>query len=73
MEKINIIKIIKKIYPSKKQKLSLENDLINDNILDSLELMKLILYLENNYKFKVKKYIKKNKKFVVKNLQNYLN
>lgn len=73
MSKINIIKIIKKKFPFIKQKLSYSSDLINDGILDSLELMNLISHLEKTTKFKVKIYLKNNKKFIIKNIENFLN
>ena len=61
MKKINIIAFIKKKFPFIKGKISKDADLVKDNILDSLELMELITFLEKNSKFKIKKYLKKKK------------
>ena len=73
MKKISIADIIKKKFPTVKTKITKESDLIEDNILDSLELMILISYLEEVSKFKVKNYLKKNKKFVIKKMEKFLN
>ena len=73
MKKINISIIIKKKFPSIKTKITKESDLLEDNILDSLELMNLISYLEEVSKFKVKNYLKKNKKFIIKKMEEFLN
>tara|TARA_B110000444_G_C18716012_1_gene536082 strand:+ start:731 stop:952 length:222 start_codon:yes stop_codon:yes gene_type:complete len=73
MKKINISIIIKKKFPSIKTKITKESDLIEDNILDSLELMNLISYLEEVSKFKVKNYLKKNEKFIIKKMEEFLN
>lgn len=62
MKKINLKNLIKKKFPSVKQKISKKTDLLNENILDSLELMNLIAFLEENSKFKVKNYLKIKKK-----------
>ncbi len=72
MKKISIADIIKKKFPSVKTKITKESDLIEDNILDSLELMNLISYLEKVSRFKVKNYLKKNKKFVIKKMEKFL-
>jgi acyl carrier protein len=72
MKKISIPDIIKKKFPSVKTKITKESDLIDDNILDSLELMNLISYLEEVSKFKVKSYLKKNEKFIIKKMEEFL-
>ena len=72
MKKISIPDIIKKKFPSVKNKITKESDLIDDNILDSLELMNLISYLEEVSKFKVKNYLKKNEKFTIKKMEEFL-
>ena len=72
MKKISIPDIIKKKFPSVKTKITKESDLIDDNILDSLELMNLISYLEKVSKFKVKSYLKKNEKFIIKKMEEFL-
>ena len=71
--KYNLIKIFKKVFPKKKIKILITNDLLRDNILDSLELINFIAALEKNYKFNSKKYFKKNKDFVIKNIEISLN
>ena len=53
MKKISIQDIIKKKFPSVKTKITKESDLLEDNILDSLELMNLISHLEQVSKFTV--------------------
>ena len=58
MKKISIQDIIKKKFPSVKTKITKESDLLEDNILDSLELMNLISHLEQVSKFKAKNGIK---------------
>lgn len=73
MKKINLKNLIKKKFPSVKQKISKKTDLLNENILDSLELMNLIAFLEENSKFKVKNYLKIKKKFIVEDIEKYSN
>ena len=73
MKKINISDIIKKKFPAVTTKITKESDLIGDNILDSLELMNLISYLEEISKFKAKNYLKKNKTFIIKKMEKFLN
>ena len=73
MKKINLTNLIKKKFPSVKQKISKKTDLLNENILDSLELMNLIAFLEENSKFKVKNYLKIKKKFIVEDIEKYSN
>jgi acyl carrier protein len=72
MKKINISDIIKKKFPYVKTKITRESDLLGDKILDSLELMNLISYLEKNSKFKIKIFLKKNKKFIIKKIEKFL-
>ena len=71
--KYNLIKILKKTFPKKKIKISSTSNLLRDNILDSLELINFIVSLEKNYKFNLKKYLKKNKHFIVQNIEKSLN
>tara|TARA_B100001248_G_C27361180_1_gene446592 strand:- start:287 stop:511 length:225 start_codon:yes stop_codon:yes gene_type:complete len=73
MKKINLINLIKKKFPSIKQKISQKSDLVGENILDSLELMNLLTFLEKNSKFKIKAYLKKKKKFVVQDIEKFSN
>ena len=72
MKKINISTIIKKKFPSIKTKFTKDSDLLNENILDSLELMNLISHLEKISKFKVRNYLKKNEKFIIKEMEKFI-
>ena len=72
MKKINLISLIKKKFPFIKEKISRNTDLANENILDSLELMNLITFLSENYKFKVNNYLKDKKKFIVSDIEKFL-
>ena len=72
--KKNLIKIIKKKYPKLKNKnLELETDLIEDRVFDSLDIVGFLSFLEKEYKFNFKKFMKNNKKFVIKLIQKELN
>ena len=72
--KKDIIKIIKKKYPKlKKEKITLQTNLTEDFIFDSLEMVSLFIFLEKKYKFDLKSYASKNNNFVVKNIQDFLN
>lgn len=72
--KFNLIKIIRLKYPKlKSKKINKETDLIEDLIIDSLELMGLIIHLEKKYKFKTKAYLKINNKFQIRLIENFIN
>ena len=71
--KHNLIEIFKQVFPKKKVKIYSSSDLLRDNILDSLELINFIVALEKKYNFNAKKYFKKNKDFVIKNIEISLN
>ena len=72
--KKDIIKIIKKKYPKlKKKKITIQKNLTEDFIFDSLEMVSLFIFLEKKYKFDLKGYVSKNNNFVVKNIQDFLN
>jgi acyl carrier protein len=71
--KHNLIEIFKQVFPKKKIKIYSSSDLLRDNILDSLELINFIVALEKKYNFNSKKYFKKNKDFVIKNIEISLN
>tara|TARA_B110000977_G_C11082108_1_gene493246 strand:+ start:3375 stop:3599 length:225 start_codon:yes stop_codon:yes gene_type:complete len=72
--KYNLIRIIKLKYPKiKNKRINEETDLIDDLILDSLELMGLIIHLERNCNFKTKVYLKNNNKFKIKLIQKFIN
>jgi acyl carrier protein len=71
--KNNIKNILLKNFPRLKKIKFIENDdLINNGILDSLELIKLLTILKKVYKFDLKKYQKKNNNFKIKNLENFI-
>tara|TARA_B100001094_G_C17835225_1_gene625183 strand:- start:94 stop:312 length:219 start_codon:yes stop_codon:yes gene_type:complete len=71
--KNNIEKILTKNFPRlKKTKISKNIDLIKNGIIDSLELMKLISYLEKKHKFNFNLYQKKNKNFKISNLEKFI-
>ena len=70
--KINLVKIIKLKYPNLKKKINKETDLIEDMIFDSLELMGFLTFIEKKYNFQTKKYLKKNNKFQIKLIEDFL-
>ena len=66
-------KMIKKIKPSIKKDLIQNNpDLIESGILDSFEMLELILLLEKKYNFNYDIYVKKHNNFKVKDLESYI-
>ena len=68
-KKFDIIGVLKKKFKFlKNKKISKNNDLLKDHILDSLELMSFLLILEKNTNFNIKKYLNKNKSFKIENL-----
>ena len=65
--------MIKKIKPSIKKDLIQNNpDLIESGILDSFEMLELILLLEKKYNFNYDIYVKKHNNFKVKDLESYI-
>lgn len=71
--KIDLTKIVKKKFPKiKGKKINKNTDLIEDLVLDSLELMNLILELEKKHNFKTKIFLKKNNKFQIKLIENFI-
>lgn len=70
----NNIKIIllKNFSRLKKIKFNENDDLINNGILDSLELIKLLTILKKVYQFDLKKYQKKYNNFKIKNLEKFI-
>lgn len=71
--KVDLIKILKKKYPRlKKKKINKNLNLTEDLILDSLELVDVLTYLENKYNFSIKLYIKHNKKFTINLIEEYI-
>ena len=70
---MTIYKMIKKIKPSIKKDLIQNNpDLIESGILDSFEMLELILLLEKKYNFNYDNYVKKHNNFKVKDLESYI-
>lgn len=70
---MTIYKMIKKIKPSIKKDLIQNNpDLIESGILDSFEMLELILLLEKKYNFDYDNYVKKYNNFKVKDLESYI-
>ena len=70
--KINLVKIIKSKYPNMRKKINKETDLMEDMVFDSLELMGFLAFIEKKYNFQTKKYLKKNNKFQIKLIENFL-
>ena len=69
----DLSKILKKKFSRLKNiKLNIDSDLIKNRILDSLEMIELLDYLEKKTKFKFKLYQKKHKNFIIKNLNNFI-
>ena len=64
--------LIKNFSKLKKTKIDKNIDLIKSGIIDSLELMKLISYLEKKHKFNFNSYQKKNKNFKISNLEKFI-
>lgn len=65
--------MIKKIKPSIKKDLIQNNpDLIESGILDSFEMLELILLLEKKYNFNYDIYVKKHNNFKVKDLESFI-
>jgi acyl carrier protein len=71
--KNNIVNILIKNFPRlKKTKIGKNEDLVKSGIIDSLELMKLIDYLEKKHKFNFNTYQKKNKNFKISSLEKFI-
>lgn len=64
--------LLKNFSRLKKIKFNENDDLINNGILDSLELIQLLTILKKVYKFDLKKYQKKYNNFKIKNLENFI-
>ncbi len=69
--KVDLIKTLKSKYPRIK-KVKKENDLTEDMIIDSMELMEFIILIEKKYNFQTKKYLKKNKVFKIKLMEDFI-
>ena len=68
---LNLLK--KKFTHLKISKIKVNQDLLKDFILDSLELMKLISILEKKKIFSLKNYAKKENNFKISAILNYIN
>lgn len=74
MTKKEFFNLLKKKYKHlKDNKINIKQDLIKDNILDSLELMQFISTLEKIKVFNLKNYIKKEKDFQIISILNFIN
>ena len=74
MTKKEFFNLLKKKYKHlKNNKINIKQDLIKDNILDSLELMQFISTLEKIKVFNLKNYIKKEKDFQIISILNFIN
>tara|TARA_B100000780_G_scaffold212905_1_gene152519 strand:- start:257 stop:487 length:231 start_codon:yes stop_codon:yes gene_type:complete len=74
MTKKEFFSLLKKKYKHlKDNKINIKQDLIKDNILDSLELMQFISTLEKIKVFNLKNYIKKEKDFQIISILNFIN
>ena len=70
---MTIYKIIQKIKPSiKKDLIESNTDLVENGILDSFEMLELILLLEKKYNFNYDNYVQKHNSFKVKDLESYI-
>ncbi len=70
---MTIYKMIQKIKPSiKKDFIESNTDLVENGILDSFEMLELILLLEEKHNFNYDNYVKKHDNFKVKNLEAYI-
>lgn len=74
MNEIKLIGILKKKFKHlKNKKLIIKDDLIKQMILDSLELMEFMVFLEKNKYLKFKDYTKKQKNFKLSNILKFIN
>ena len=63
MNEIDLINILKKKFKHlKKKRISLKDDLVKELILDSLELMEFMSFLEKKKIFKIKRIYKQRKR-----------
>ena len=74
MNEIDLINILKKKFKHlKRKKISLKDDLIKDLILDSLELMEFMSFLEKKKYLELKEYTSKEKNFKLSNILKFIN
>jgi acyl carrier protein len=74
MNETNLINSLKKKFKHlKKRKININNDLSQELILDSLELMEFMLYLEKRKYLNFREYTKKHNDFKLSNILKYIN
>lgn len=74
MNEIDLINILKKKFKHlKKKKISLKDDLVKQMILDSLELMEFMSFLERKKYLKLREYTNKEKNFKLSNILKFIN
>ncbi len=74
MNEIDLINILKKKFKHlKKKKISLKDDLVKQMILDSLELMEFMSFLEKKKYLKLREYTNKEKNFELSNILKFIN
>ena len=73
MKKNKILDLVHNKFPrTKKLKFDKKDDLIKENILDSLEIMTLISIVEKKFSFNLKKFAKnKNRKITIQTLSEF--
>ncbi len=74
MNEIDLINILKKKFKHlKKKRISLNDDLVKELILDSLELMEFMSFLEKKKYLKLREYTNKEKNFKLSNILRFIN
>ena len=74
MNEIDLINILKKKFNHlKKKKICLKDDLVKQMILDSLELMEFMSFLEKKKYLKLREYTNKEKNFKLSNILKFIN
>ena len=74
MNRTDVINILKKKFKHlKKKKISLKDDLVKQMILDSLELMEFMSFLEKKKYLELRKYTNKEKNFKLSNILKFIN
>ena len=73
MNEIDLINILKKKFKNlKNKKISLKDDLVDQMILDSLELMDFMSLLEKKKYLELRKYTNKEKNFKLSNILKFI-
>lgn len=74
MNEIDLINILKKKFKHlKKKRISLKDDLVKELILDSLELMEFMSFLEKKKYLKLREYTNKERDFKLSNILKFIN